>query len=303
MSLSQLAVERDTNGSLKLSQILRASLSDGVSWNTVLGCCRYHFELAGVVDFGFSGQTTAHAHSFFEMGFAVEGEGRLVLRQDSYPIKRDGLYLIRPGVTHKVVCDSQRSLSCIVIHIRSDMDKGTGNQETLYGLEKTAVSSNEMLGQVVRSWGQLFDSRSVDPVKRSLFARFVVSEILTQLDQDCGEEKDGLIERAKCRIEGSLAKKLEVSSLAKQLGVSERTLRRHFQKELNCSVMDYIHKKRIQLAKLQLLHHQSVTEVARQVGFESASQLSRLFRKQVGMSPKSWQKSQSPTRRLPSDVG
>ena len=266
------------------------------------GHSRYRFELAGVVEFGVGDHVTAHAHSFFEMGFVVGGKGKVLLRGNSFPIEENGLYLIQPGVTHKVVSNESADLSCIVFHLQTESIRGENPPDTLPGTEETTVSSSPSLGRVIRSWSRLLEAPNADAVSLSLFARFLATEILTYLGQQSGSLLESLVERAKQKIEEGLAGKLEVSSLAEELGTSERTLRRHFQNELGCSVMEYIHVQRVQMAKLRLLHHESVAEVARQVGLESASQLSRLFSKQLGMSPKRWQQSQSPTRRLPNHV-
>ena len=96
-----------------------------------------------------------------------------------------------------------------------------------------------------------------------------------------------------------LPEKVDIPTAAAELGVSERTLRRHFQNELGMSVIEYVNDRRVGLAQSYLALHISVQDIARKVGFRSSGQLSRLFQKRTGMTPKAWQQSRAPTRRIP----
>ena len=295
-------MERDQHVSLNSSQNLRSALSEGVSWTKASGQSRHRFELLGVVDFAEGQTVTAHAHPFCEIGLVLEGEGRLQLRRESFTLERNGIYMVQPGVSHKVLAANSSGFQCIVLHVTSERIQGEGLVKPLPGMSGTGVRRHAPLGEVIQSWARLFESRQADAVSLSLFARFLATEIVSVFS-DSGDRPDStVVEQAKLKIEQGLSEKIEVAELAEALGVSERTLRRHFQKDLNCSVMEYIHQQRLRLAQIHLTHHQSVAEVARRVGFDSAGQLSRLFRKQLGVSPKRWQKLHAPTRRFPSDA-
>ena len=138
----------------------------------------------------------------------------------------------------------------------------------------------------------------VDPVALSLFARYLAFEILAKLSIQTDASRLSLVEKARNRIEQILHEKVEVSNIAADLKVSERTLRRHFQLELGKSVTEFVSERRLVLSKKYLTMHLSVADVAKRVGFESPSQLSRLFQKLEGVTPKAWQQSVAPTRRI-----
>ncbi len=76
--------------------------------------------------------------------------------------------------------------------------------------------------------------------------------------------------------------------LAQEAGTSERTLRRHFQSELNISPERYIQQARLTKA-MQLLTDQrpfrTVVEVAMEVGYSNHSAFSAAFRRFTGQSP------------------
>jgi signal transduction histidine kinase/AraC-like DNA-binding protein/DNA-binding response OmpR family regulator len=74
--------------------------------------------------------------------------------------------------------------------------------------------------------------------------------------------------------------------VADAIGVSENHLTRIFRQELGLSPWDYLNRYRIKQAKELLLGtSDSITSVALQVGFNDPAYFSRVFRKQVGLSP------------------
>lgn len=79
---------------------------------------------------------------------------------------------------------------------------------------------------------------------------------------------------------------LNVSMLADRFEVSASYLSRLFRKKINMSVLDYIHKVRIEKAK-QLVKKQyiSVKEIAEKVGFGDSRALIRVFKKHEGVTP------------------
>ncbi|HQE93088.1 MAG TPA: helix-turn-helix domain-containing protein [Anaerolineae bacterium] len=74
--------------------------------------------------------------------------------------------------------------------------------------------------------------------------------------------------------------------VAQAVGVSENHLTRIFGRELGLSPWDYLNRYRIKQAKELLLRtSDSITAVALRVGFDDPAYFSRVFRKQVGISP------------------
>ena len=79
---------------------------------------------------------------------------------------------------------------------------------------------------------------------------------------------------------------LRISALAEMCDVSEVYFRREFKRIYGVSPLDYIKKRRIEIAKgLLQTGLCSITETAFQSGFESVSYFSYEFRRMTGMSP------------------
>jgi len=86
-----------------------------------------------------------------------------------------------------------------------------------------------------------------------------------------------------------LAEPLNVRGVAEAVGVSRRTLDRAFRAHLGRSVIDELNRRRIErCCELLTGTRQSVVSIARQVGFRNEPYLFRVFRKQMGMTPKQY---------------
>jgi AraC-like DNA-binding protein len=84
---------------------------------------------------------------------------------------------------------------------------------------------------------------------------------------------------------------VRVATLAKECGVSERTLRRHWRAAGGAPLPDEINRRRIaRAAHLLLLPDMAIAEVGRQVGLDSAAQFSRVFRSVRNMTPKEYRR-------------
>lgn len=80
---------------------------------------------------------------------------------------------------------------------------------------------------------------------------------------------------------------ININSVASHTGISERYLRNLFSQYLNLSPLDYLNQIRINKA-VELLRNteMSVKEVCFQCGFQSPQYFSRIFKQQMGVSPR-----------------
>ncbi|CAB3776704.1 GlxA family transcriptional regulator [Paraburkholderia caffeinilytica] len=97
---------------------------------------------------------------------------------------------------------------------------------------------------------------------------------------------DSLVHRAQHQLQKNMMKAVRISTLATELGVSERTLIRRFQAALDQTPLRYLQSLRIEAARgLFEASDLSIEEVAVKVGYSDASSFCRLFKERVGLSP------------------
>ncbi len=97
---------------------------------------------------------------------------------------------------------------------------------------------------------------------------------------------DPLVGKALRFIASHLHKPLEVSTVARELGVARRTLDDWFQKSLGVTVSTEIARLRVERVKRELMAtSDSIEAIARRTGFANTRTLNNHFRKSVGMAP------------------
>jgi AraC-like DNA-binding protein len=96
----------------------------------------------------------------------------------------------------------------------------------------------------------------------------------------------GRIAKALRRIHVDYRAGLDVDTLASEAGMSLAVFHAHFKAVTSTSPMQYVKTTRLHHARLLIAHDGfNVSAAARQVGYESASQFSREFKRLFGLSP------------------
>ncbi|NIK79457.1 two-component system response regulator YesN [Paenibacillus castaneae] len=90
-------------------------------------------------------------------------------------------------------------------------------------------------------------------------------------------------------IEQHYQKELSLQDIAKRFFVSREYVSRKFKLEYGINITDYISGVRIDKAKLLMVNpHLRIAKIAEMVGFHDEKYFSKVFKKQVGMSPKAY---------------
>lgn len=115
---------------------------------------------------------------------------------------------------------------------------------------------------------------------------------LERTQQNLMQEDDGSpIAEVKKYIEEHLTGHISRTEVAEHVALNENYLSRLFRQEIGCSISDYILQKRIALAKRLLLQTDlSVSAVGIRVGYDTTAYFIRLFKREVGKTPKEYRK-------------
>lgn len=94
-------------------------------------------------------------------------------------------------------------------------------------------------------------------------------------------------------IEKHLNEKIKLGEIAKQSHFSEFHFHRLFHKAVGTSVMEYVRKKRLSEAAIELaVTHGKITDIAFKYQFSSEESFSRAFKKVYGASPRDYRNTQ-----------
>ncbi len=93
-------------------------------------------------------------------------------------------------------------------------------------------------------------------------------------------------------LHGSYFEPVSSAWIARNAGMSERTLRRFFQRHMGSTIQDYLMGLRLgRAASLLLSSDMPIYRVAEEAGFQNLSHFNRQFRRHRGMAPSSFRKS------------
>ena len=102
---------------------------------------------------------------------------------------------------------------------------------------------------------------------------------------------DAIIARCQTWIAESYHERAPVAAMVRLSGLAERSFKRRFQQATGMSPLEYVHTLRLEEAKHLLERSdQPVEAIANQIGYEDAGFFSRLFRRQVKLTPAQYRK-------------
>ncbi|MCH4890129.1 helix-turn-helix transcriptional regulator [Acidaminobacter sp. JC074] len=93
-------------------------------------------------------------------------------------------------------------------------------------------------------------------------------------------------------VRRNISKKINLTDISDSLGYNKEYLSHHFKRVEGISIVDYIHYKRVELAKEILINSTAkMDDITIYAGFSSNSNFFRTFKKLTGMTPKAYRKS------------
>jgi YesN/AraC family two-component response regulator len=121
---------------------------------------------------------------------------------------------------------------------------------------------------------------------------FSVEETLAHVDRamkrnrELSQQAQRLVRQAMAYVHEHYAEPLSRTDLAQHVALSEDYLTACFRKELGVTPITYINRFRVNQAQQLLLDTgRTIAEIARDVGFSDSGYFSRVFRREVGLSP------------------
>lgn len=215
-----------------------------------------------------------------------QGEGTLTLDLQSFLVHPDTVYVAAPGQTmgYAEVTGEKLELYVIEFDIRWDTEEpariplngeiGVHDENTLHMLCDQLIACSRSDRAVEKFRGQ------------SLFHElifWIINHIRTYPKTDSRTA----MERTKGYIEDHFRENLTIEQLARMAEISPKYYVSLFKKTYGKTAFDYVTEVRINMAKqLMLQEGARLKDIAYQVGYHDEFYFSRMFKKEVGVSPK-----------------
>ena len=217
--------------------------------------------------------------------FALEMilEGEMEFRtEDQQQIAGPGtLYLIPPGTTVHFTCRNGMEVRKLCAILGGENLKGILATLKLSNSRMVSLSDPEAMANMLRD---LRDTVSAQIYENSLRSY----QFLLALSRLAGEENSAQMPlgRAVSLMESSFQANLQIPEIAARTGVSERTLRRLFRNELDCSPLEYLNQIRLKSAAEKLRNTSlRIKEIAQRCGFVSSARFCTVFQEKYHMTP------------------
>lgn len=225
--------------------------------------------------------------------------GSIICSENSYPIQKGVLCFVGAGKYHYTMPDIPERYDRSKLFVPADeFDKI---------LEMLSVNSNKFSsGTFVYALIDESEECKVEEIFRKIkeyehdetYGKWILTsgiiELLVFLNRYSFENipaATGAVGRALEYINGNIEKNITIDEICSEIHMSKYHFCRQFKKATGTTVMKYILKTRIVMAKNMLLNETlTITEISNRCGFSSVSYFSRVFKDETSVTPLNYKK-------------
>lgn len=268
---------------------------------SVLGANRIEIETGGYVWFDVQLTNSPHKHDYYEICLVLSGAGVYHHGGKSYPLKKNDVFVADPGVTHEITSYETKDLHLYFVTLTltrlNEATEGPADQliqgfQKEHAIVKQAPETIENYVDLIEKQRQGFRAYAAREALK-LFALEMLAVLAPTETKEEQTQPDEILQ-AIDYIGRHIQRRITVDEIAREIGVSSRTLRRKFKEQSQTTVAQEINHRRMRWAAHQLLMGFSVAEVSEIVGITDPAQFTRAFTRAHGMTPKKFQTSYMP---------
>lgn len=231
--------------------------------------------------------TTRKNRPFYSLSMKVEGETTyLDDKGQSFVANKDTVILISKGSNYRWSC--KKLGQCIAIELVADYDGPSFSFMEFKLNEKNRLEAYKFFNRINRYWKE---KKEAYPLKCKAMAYEILSCISTNQEKSyVPKSKMKLLQPAVDHMTMHMADpSISNEELASLCNISVVYFRKLFEKTYGISPIRFLKMIRIEKAKeLLASDYLSISHVASVTGFNSIYSFSRVFKNEVGMSPKSY---------------
>lgn len=232
----------------------------------------------------------------YSFHFVLFGKGTLVADDRTYTVSRGEVFLLYEGEHYVYYPDPKDPWSYIWVEVEGD------NLDTIFsfcGFEKSdcrmLVKDFDSYVALMQDMRNAFDMTKSQEIKCASYFLLLLSKFIEYENDKTESPKEARKKRTLrdilVYINNNFYMNLSLETIARESGVSVRTLTDLFAEVLNMTPVQYLTAYRIAIACEQFqTTSMNVGEVARWSGFDDEKYFSRIFKKEKGVSPQEYRK-------------
>jgi len=238
--------------------------------------------------------------NFYNLIFVTEGKCTHEIDFIEHTINAGETLVISNNRVHKY-CDYEHIEGYLIMFTEGFMCEFLSNQSTdVKDLFKQShlnphIKSTDLYSTAIKSLLDVMSNmytHSNDVINEKVIASTLMTLVQIILnskfvDYSNEAQKNELFVQFTDLVDKHIDQEKTVEGYARMMHVSEKTVNQVTRKAIDVSAKQYIIKQLVQKVKLRLSFEQkSVSEIAYELGFSEASNMTRFFKKNTGLSPK-----------------
>lgn len=237
-----------------------------------------------------------HAHHYAELFYIVGGDGQFRIEDRLYPVQANQMIIVNPNVMHTEVSYEAHPLEYIVLGVEGLELSVTDTQENRFRLVDCRGGSDILtcLRHILQ------ETQAAQPGYETICQAYMEILILrlmrsTRFSVAAGAPSaSNQCAAVRHYIDTHYKESLTLDTLAKQAHLNKFYLAHAFREEYGMSPIHYMITRRVDESRYLLREtDMSMSQIARILGFSSASYFSQSFRKAEGISPMEYRKQMS----------
>ncbi|MBQ3005739.1 MAG: helix-turn-helix transcriptional regulator [Clostridia bacterium] len=256
-------------------------------------------------DFAYSGEF----HDFWEIVYADKKSVVITAGTNEMTLKAGQMYIHKPNEFHKIRCDGSNAANSVIISF------GSSCPELFYVAGILIDCSSEekrLMGNIINESLDAFSTplgtpytRVLDKSEKSSFGseqmiENYLEQLLIRLIRRKSSQRtsfqntsnENLLLKICEHLENNIDKPLSFSDIQKEFNTSASVIKRLFQSNLNCGIMEHFLRLKIDAAKQMIRENEyNFTEIAEKLAFNTPQYFSTAFKRISGMTPSEYEKS------------
>ncbi len=242
-----------------------------------------------------------HSHDYYELYFLIDGTREFFIENKMFIIPQNTLVVVPPFCIHKTEGGPYRRIN---INISPNLLNETENEFLKKANDKIAVKlSNEYKELITRllSEGAKVQSVNIKSKKDYLLSLAKTIILFLSLQESVSLSLASSSYSLKYvspevlkiiyYLNTHYSQPITLKKLCDEFYMSKVSLCKKFKDVMNCSIMEYVMRIRLNKSKVLLRDtNKSIEEVAFECGFSSANYFGLIFKKEIGLSPLNYKK-------------
>ncbi|UOQ50355.1 AraC family transcriptional regulator [Gracilibacillus caseinilyticus] len=244
-----------------------------------------------------------HDHPAIEIMYMVNGQSKIEVHNHTFLLKQKQYILIDSHVPHRLIVEKGKP--CRMLNIEFILQDCKDQNSVLGSLALECKEVKEFLqnkksfiiqkdiNEVYHSLRSLVLELDTQKYEKKLMVNLLIAQLLIQISRNQLESQerelqdaDYYVSKIVNYIHENYDCDIKTTELSQLVHLHPNYLHKIFKNTMNCTIIEYLTKIRIDKAKMLLSKSEmSITEISGFVGINSSQYFSKVFKKEMGVSP------------------